>query len=624
MMEKIYQVVHTGSCTYRQVKITIRKSWVAQKYKSKAILGLLALATGLGGGQAQQRMVPVVPVSKEVTLHNPVLKGFYPDPSIIRVDGSEGSGHADYYLINSTFSYFPGIPVFHSTDMHSWTQIGNVITRPGQMNFMGARMTRGLFAPSISYYKGLFYVICTLVDTGGNFIVTAKDPAGPWSDPVYLPEVQGIDPSIFFDEATDKSYIVYNGDPDGQTIYSGQRALRMYGFDYKNLKVTGSSKMLVNGGVDITKKPQWIEGPHLMKRNNWYYLYAAEGGTGNNHSEVVFRSKDILGPYIPYEHNPILTQRDLPDNRPDPITSTGHAQLVTGPDGNTYAFFLGVRPYQGDYYNTGRETFVAPVRWENDWPVVTRPKETLQFSYKVQFPGEGQRTGIPLNGNFTVIDSFTGPLDKSYVFLRTVDSSNFKTEAVDGRGLLLNVKPATILEYGSPAFIGRRQQHLYGSYTVELAFNTNKANEKAGVVVFQDEKHFYYGCKSVSEKTGLPVVQLYQADSTGKGMQLLAEKTLPVKTGQKNDDTFDRKATDDTFEIKINIAGAHYSFLFKSKGSKHWETLAGNLDARPLSTHVAGGFIGCMLGLYATSQGQPTANKALYLWTKYQGMDKTD
>ncbi|SEA00614.1 alpha-N-arabinofuranosidase [Arachidicoccus rhizosphaerae] len=574
------------------------------KALSKIMLGILVLSTTQATVQAQQ---PV-----PITLRNPVLKGFYPDPSIIRVDKAGGS---DYYLINSTFSYFPGIPVFHSTDMMSWTQIGNVITRPDQMNFMGARMTRGLFAPSISYYKGLFYVICTQVDTGGNFVVTATDPAGPWSNPVFLPEVQGIDPSIFFDEQKDSAYIVYNGGPDGKTIYNGQRALRLYDFDYTHLKVIGTSRMLVNGGVDISTEPQWIEGPHLLKRNDWYYLYAAEGGTAIHHSEVVFRSKNIKGPFLPYEHNPILTQRDLPENREHPITSTGHAQLVIGPDGKTYAFFLGVRPYEADYYNTGRETFLAPVTWVNDWPVVTSPHERIKYSYEARFPDKGHPSGIPVNGNFTYTDYFKGPLDKSYVFLRSADSSSFKTEAIGGQGLLLNVQPATILEYGNPAFIGRRQQHLYGSFTVNLIFDTKKSNEKAGVCVFQDETHFYYACKSYSAKNGVSVIQLYQADSTGKGMELLAEKSLPARNPKQNEEAV---------EIKINMEGTTYSFLYRSDERKKWESLKDNLDARPLSTHAAGGFIGCMLGLYATSQGVPSSGKALYNWTRYQGADKTD
>src|SRR5690349_3069235 len=271
-----------------------------------------------------------VSLAQTIKLVNPIMAGFYPDPSVLKVE-------SDYYLINSTFAYFPGIPVFHSKDLKNWKQIGNVISRPSQMNFMGHRMTRGLFAPAIDYHKGTYYVTCTLIDKGGNFVVTAKNPAGPWSDPIFIPQVRGIDPSLFFD-TDDKAYILYNSDaPDNKPLYSGHRTIRMYEFDALNGKVIGEERILVNGGVDISKKPVWIEGPHILKRDGWYYLYAAEGGTSVNHSEVVLRSKDVWGPYVPYENNPILTQRDLPADRKQPITSAGHAQLVEGPDGKTYA-----------------------------------------------------------------------------------------------------------------------------------------------------------------------------------------------------------------------------------------------------------------------------------------------
>ena len=215
-------------------------------------------------------------LAQSTTLVNPILAGFYPDPSVVKVG-------SDYYLINSTFAYFPGLPVFHSKDLKNWKQIGNVISRPSQMNFLGHRMTRGLFAPAIDYHNGLYYVTCTLIDKGGNFVVTAKNPAGPWSNPTWLPEAKGIDPSLFFDG--DKAYIIYNSDaPDNKPMYSGHRTIRIYEFDPVKLKVVGEEKILVNGGVDISKKPVWIEGPHLLKVGNRYYLYAAEGGTSVNHS----------------------------------------------------------------------------------------------------------------------------------------------------------------------------------------------------------------------------------------------------------------------------------------------------------------------------------------------------
>lgn len=453
-----------------------------------------------------------IAVAQSTTLVNPVLAGFYPDPSVLKVG-------SDYYLINSTFSYFPGLPVFHSKDLKNWKQIGNVISRPSQMNFMGHRMTRGLFAPAIDHHNGTYYVTCTLIDRGGNLVVIAKDPAGPWSDPTWLPEVKGIDPSLFFDD-DDKAYIVYNSDaPDNNPSYSGHRTIRMYEFDAVNLKVIGEEKILVNGGVDISKKPVWIEAPHFIKRDGWYYLYAAEGGTSVNHSEVVFRSKSPWGPFVAYENNPILTQKDLPADRKHPITSAGHAQFVEGPNGKTYAIFLAVRPYRDNFYNTGRETFIAPVELNNGWPIVNNDGKEIRYSYKVDYKEVKQKSALPQSGNFHYTLNFEKELDLSLMFLRTYDSSSFKVSKANG--LTLKLKPETCMELGNPAFIGKRQQHLYGSVETEMNFVTKTDNEKAGLVIFQDEGHFYYLCKSTAKEK--PVIQLFKSAPESKTMELLVE-----------------------------------------------------------------------------------------------------
>jgi alpha-N-arabinofuranosidase len=533
-------------------------------------------------------------LAQSTTLMNPILAGFYPDPSVIRVG-------SDYYLINSTFSYFPGLPVFHSKDLKNWKQIGNVISRPSQMNFLGDRMTRGLFAPAISYHNGIYYVTCTLIDRGGNFVVTAKDPSGPWSDPAWLPEVKGIDPSLFFDDG--KAYIVYNSDaPENKPLYRGHRTIRMYEFDPVNLKVAGEQKILVNGGVDINKKPVWIEGPHFIKVDNWYYLYAAEGGTSVNHSEVVFRSKSPWGPFVPYEHNPILTQRDLPADRKDPVTSAGHAQFVEGPDGKTYAIFLAVRPYKDDYYNTGRETFITPVDWQDGWPVVNPDSRKIKYSYKVNYKEVKQKDALPQSGNFEYTLTFERELDPTLLFLRTCDSSSFSLSKTNG--LLLKLKPETCMELGNPAFIGKRQQHLYCSTETALDFSAKSDNEKAGLVIFQDEKHFYYLCQSTDQ--GRAVVQLFKSNTSSKTMDLLTQLPLTVDSKQ--------------VLLRIDALGEYYSFYFASKPND-WVLLKDKVDATYLSTQVAGGFIGCIFGMYATSSGSETSNHASFKYLRYAGND---
>jgi alpha-N-arabinofuranosidase len=532
--------------------------------------------------------------AQTTTLVNPVLTGFYPDPSVIQVG-------TDYYLVNSTFSYFPGIPVFHSKDLKNWKQIGNVIDRATQMDFMGEKLTRGLFAPAISHHNGTYYVTCTDIDHDGNFIVTAKNPAGPWSNPVRVPQVHGIDPSLFFDE-DGKAYIVYNSDaPDRKPLYSGHRTIRMYEIDPVSLKVTGQEKQLVNGGVDLSKKPVWIEAPHIMKRNGWYYLYAAEGGTSVNHTEVVFRSKSVWGPYVAYENNPILTQMGLPDDRKDPITSAGHAQFVDGPDGKTYAIFLAVRPYEGNFYNTGRETFIAPVEWKNDWPIINPGSKEIKYEYTVRYSEVKQKNALPQSGNFEYALNFENRLDPSFLFMRTVDSSSFSLSRKSG--LTMKLKPETVLGFGNPSFIGKRQQHLNCTAETEISFSAKSENEKAGLIILQDEAHFYFIGKSLQH--GKPFIQLYKAGADKKSMELLAE--MPVADVSK------------PVKLRIRAEGDTYSFYFST--GRAWQRLKEKVDAKFLSTEVAGGFIGCLFGMYATSSGDQSGNSASFKYLKYSGND---
>src|SRR5688572_527347 len=212
---------------------------------------------------------------------NPILAGCYPDPAICRRDN-------DYYLVCSSFVYFPGLPIFHSTDLVNWKQIGHAMDRPEQLPLIGLGVSQGLYAPSICFHEGLFYIVCTLVGTLGNFIISTKDPAGPWSDPVPLPELDGFDPSLFIDD-NGKAYLLYNSiPPDNVELHWGHRTIRMNEFDIRNLKVITGDRIVINGGTDMASKPIWIEAPHIIKKDGWYYLICAEGGTGFDHSEVVF------------------------------------------------------------------------------------------------------------------------------------------------------------------------------------------------------------------------------------------------------------------------------------------------------------------------------------------------
>ena len=533
---------------------------------------------------------------------NPILAGFYPDPSVCRVG-------ADYYLTTSTFAYYPGLPVFHSKDLVNWKQIGNAVNRPEQMDFTGAGVSRGLFAPAITYYKGLFYIVCTLIDKGGNFVITAKDPKGPWSRPAWLKNVDGIDPSLYFDEATDKAYIIYNSiAPNDKPLYEGHRTIRIRTFDYKNLQAGDEEIIIVNGGTDITKKPVWIEAPHIYFVNGWYYLLCAEGGTGYNHSEVVFRSKSVNGPYESYSGNPILTQRHLDPSRKNPITTTGHADLVETPDGKWYAVFLGCRPYQGEHFNTGRETFMAPVHWKDGWPVITEGHDEVAYRYPLPQPHITKKINNGFGGNFSYSTRFTNKgntLDPRFIFLRTVKENWYHTKSY----LKMKLRPQMVSGDANPSFIGFRQSHIKCAATTRLSLKATAENEKAGLVIFQNEHHFYYLCRSTEQ--GKPVVQLFKSTPTDE-MVLLKKAELPI--------------SNKFVDLRIVSNGPTYSFYWrdadnKNKTNKEWQLLLDDVDATFLSTKTADGFVGCVFGMYATSLGKPSSTEALFYLFDYRGND---
>jgi alpha-N-arabinofuranosidase len=500
---------------------------------------------------------------------NPILSGFYPDPSIVRVGD-------DFYLVNSTFSFFPGIPIFHSRDLVNWTQIGHVLDRPSQLKLDSLNISHGVFAPAISYHDGLFYVVNTIVYGIGNFVVTAKDPAGPWSDPVVVP-FEGIDPSLFFDN-DGRAYMVNNGSPDYEPLYEGHRAIWIQEFDKEKMEMVGTRKVIVDGGVDLSKKPIWIEGPHIFRVGEYYYLSAAEGGTSVDHSQVIFRSKNVWGPYIPWEKNPILTQRHLDPARANPVTSTGHMDMVEIENGEWWAVFLGCTPYEDNYYNTGRQTFMLPVQWTDGWPVVLTGNE--EVPYKHTRPGleAREKAPVPLNGNFTFRDEFNdSTLSMIYSMIRTPYEKWYSLEA--GR-LLMKARNESIDRKSQPSFIGRRQQHHFCEAVTAMDFNPVYTGDKAGMTVFQNEKNYYL--LALTKKEDGTYITLEKGTQEG-----------PVEIAKQR-----VKNSNEPFKMKIVARGEFYDFHFSASGTD-WVELASDIDARLLSTQDAGGFVGSYFGLYA-------------------------
>ncbi len=518
-----------------------------------------------------------VPASSDEYL-NPILEGFYPDPSVAR----RGD---DYYLVTSSFSWYPGVPLFHSRDLVHWTQLGHVLDRPAQLDLDSAGISRGIFAPTIRYHDGTWYMITTLVDRGGNFYVTAKDPAGPWSDPLWLREIDGIDPSFFFDD-DGRAYVVNNGPPIGRPLYEGHRAIWMQEFDIAAGKLIGPRRLIVNGGTDISRKPIWIEAPHIFKAYGRYYLICAEGGTGDQHSEVVFRSDSVWGPWQPYPGNPILTQRQLPPGRPFPITSTGHADIVETQNGEWWAVFLGTRPYADDLYNTGRETFLLRVRWEDGWPVILGGDRAVPYVRPRPALPPQPAAAIPTSGNFSVRDDFTeAALPPYWNVMRTPRGQPWYDLTSHPGWLTRHARPEPLGGRGQPSFVGRRQQHATASASTVVAFAPTAPGDFAGLAAFQNETHYY--ALGIGLARGQRVVRVERKAGGAPGARgdVLASARLGLPPGAP-------------VYLRIDASGREYGFFYAEKPGQ-WRQLVAGADGTILSTKVAGGFVGTFFGVFA-------------------------
>lgn len=508
--------------------------------------------------------------------YNPILQGCYPDPSITR----KGN---DYYLVCSSFAMFPGVPIFHSNDLVNWKQIGHVLDRTSQLKVEECGISAGVYAPAIRYNPGndTFYMITTQFSGGfGNIVVKTKEPEKGWSDPIKL-QFDGIDPSLFFDD-NGKAYVVHNdAPPQGQERYSGHRVIKVWDYDIENDRVVpGSDKIIVNGGVNIEEKPIWIEAPHIYKKDGRYYLMCAEGGTGGWHSEVVFVSDNPKGPYLPASSNPILTQRYFPANRENKVDWAGHADLVEGPDGKYYGVFLGIRPNEKSRVNTGRETFILPVDWSGTFPVfengLVPMKPTLKMPAGVEnMTGEN---GFLPNGNFVFDDDFSAKkLDLRWIGLRGPREEFIN---ITGKGLRITPFPINIKEVKPTSTLFYRQQHSHFTASVTMDYRAKTSNELAGITCYQNERYNYVFGITKKEKSDYLILE-----RTEKGKSILVGE---VKIEAEKPIT-----------LQVAASGDDYRFNYSTDGEK-FQNLGGTVSGDILSTNIAGGFTGAMIGLYAT------------------------
>ncbi|WP_196938049.1 glycoside hydrolase family 43 protein [Sphingobacterium pedocola] len=514
----------------------------------------------------------------EGQFYSPILQGCYPDPSITR----KGD---DYYLVTSSFVMFPGVPIFHSKDMVNWQQIGHVLDRESQLKVGTAGISAGIYAPDIMYnpYNDTFYMITTQIASGiGNMVVKTKDPkAGHWSDPIKL-QFDGIDPALFFDD-DGKAYVVHNDAPDkGKELYEGHRVIKVWEYDVETDQViAGTSKIIVDGGVDIKQKPIWIEAPHVYKRNGKYYLMCAEGGTGGNHSEVVFSSDSPMGPYIPAANNPILSQRHLPRDRQNKVDWAGHADLVQTPGGEWYGVFLAVRPNEEGRVNTGRETFILPVDWSGEWPLFEAGLEPLKPSVRMPKGAKNEmNTGqyFP-NANFTFADRLDGDrLDDRWIGLRG-PREKFVHETKNG--LIIKPFAVSIKEQKPISALFHRQQHITFSASVEMDYTPRSEMDFAGLTCLQSETFNYVFGVTKSDGNYYLVLE-----RTEKGLSKIVARTKLDEAGK--------------IRLKVTADGDNYQFSYGISNGPY-NNLGSMMSGDILSTDIAGGFTGAMIGLYATS-----------------------
>lgn len=491
---------------------------------------------------------------------NPVLPGCHPDPSVCR------AGDA-YYLVVSSFGYYPGIPVYRSDDLHDWRLVGHVLDRPDQIDLRDLDLSDGVWAATIRYHEGTFFVVCALARgrTGARTVlVTATDPAGPWSDPVVL-DADGIDPSLFFDD-DGRCWFTATRDATSPTA-TGPGELWLRELDLATLRLTGPTHVLWHGALG----GQWVEGPHLYRRDGRYLLLAAEGGTECHHAVTAAVAPRVTGPYTTDPRSPLLTHRHLGPGQA--VQNVGHADLVDTPDGATWAVVLGVRPVDGTHV-LGRETFLVPVEWTAAGPVLA-PDTGVVTARTGGRPGtESLDPAMPLPAQGW--SSLRGPVDHAV--------------SATPAGLVLTPTPEPLGGRGTPAFVGRRQQHERFRFTCRLRLDGATGAEQAGVAVLQHQDRF------VTLALGL--------DAAGR-----PEVRVVARTREGEDVLARARVAGTDVVLAVTGDGADYT-LAAGTGPRGATEVLARVERAFLSTERAGGFLGVHVGVFADGATGPSRARA--------------
>lgn len=553
-------------------------------------------------------------------IQNPILRGFYPDPSICRAGD-------DYYIVTSSFSYFPGVPVFHSRDLVNWEQIGHVLDRQKQLHVTYGAISAGIFAPTIRYHEGVFYMITTNMTTRENFICTARDPAGPWSDPHVLEGANGIDPSLFFDE-DGKVYFTGTAGGFGDTKYDHQ-VIEVRGIDLEKMEFTGEGWAIGDGALKGAASP---EAPHLYRRNGWYYLMIAEGGTEHYHAVTISRSRSLHEPFENYAGNPILTHRHL--GALCPICNVGHADIVELPDGSWYMVALASRLVEGYHKPLGRETFLMPMTWENDWPVVSPGTGKVEWTYpapKCLAEDGGQSGSFVISDRAAVTtecDEFDTenlafcwnylgtPYEKfariadSRLYIRMKAKHMIPSEYEGAKFDFFKQFAAAADTRENVPFVGRRVQEP--EYTAEAVMEADVHDRQAaGIIVIQNNanqlrlelvSNDYDNCRVSGEHADTVTFRVMRVQ-----YRLSEDQIQHFEETCCGSVTVPRVQS---YLLRAAGKGIRYDFTVTAEGKEY--TVAADADASHLGSETAGGFVGAYIGMFATGNGTEYDEEAAF------------
>lgn len=477
---------------------------------------------------------------------NPVIKGFYPDPSVCFANGK-------YYLVASSFQYFPGVPLFESEDLVNWKQIGHVLTRKNQVQLEKLNSSGGVFAPTIRYNDGRFYMVTTNDTTHENFYVYTDDIYGEWSDPITVNQ-GGIDPSLLFDDG--HAYFVSNGSDD-----FGDGGVVQCEIDIDTGKKLSPSKSIWKGSGG-----RFLESPHVYKINEWYYLMAAEGGTEYGHMITYARAKSIWGPYESYPHNPVLTNRN---KAPEIIQGIGHGDLIQDKNGDWHIISLGFRQTHiwMQYHHLGREVFLTPVKFGADGWFTAGRNGTTDKEYEIK-------------GDFEQVEKKLYTFENTdwnidWCYLRHPHFENY--ELGDNKAVLHGTN-VDICQVDSPTFLGMHQRDFNMEMSVDISIDCGEG----GITVYMCENEHY----DIAVRKG----------ENGY------ETVLKLNIGNIRHEQTAIKLPEGKATLIIRANSQIYNFYIKA-GAK--EIPLGYGISKYLSSEVSGGFTGVVLGLYA--QGNNTA-----------------